>query len=231
MHRHRPLVLLTGFGPFPRVPNNATTLLVPQIAEAAERTFRDARFACHILPTEWGTGLAAVEHLYDRLKPSLALHFGVSGRANGFEIETCGRNLCSMSADAAGSLPLSTALSAAGPEFLPVTLPAAHIVERLRRRGIPAMLSRDAGGYLCNAVFYRTLDLGRRSVEPPRSGFIHLPASLVNERAYCRGPLPRCRMSWDDVVTGGLEIIATCLGRPSPAPLLQRPRVALAGRV
>ena len=33
----------------------------------------------------------------------------------------------------------------------------AHIVARLRRRGIPAFVSRDAGAYLCNAALYHSL--------------------------------------------------------------------------
>jgi pyroglutamyl-peptidase len=167
--------------------------------------------------------LAAVEQLYERLEPELALHFGVSGRATGFEVETRGRNRCSQSADAAGHLPGGPNLTVAGPEYLSVTFPAAHIVERLRRRGLPAMVSRDAGSYLCNALLYRTLEVARRGPEPPRSGFVHLPSTLVNERNPWRGPLPSCRLAWDDVVAGGLEIIAACLGRPSPpVPPLRR---------
>lgn len=222
----RPVVLLTGFGPFPTVAANATSLLVPRIAEAATRAFSGASITCHILPTEWGAGLSAVEHLYHRLAPSIALHFGVSGRAMGFEIETRARNLCSQSVDAAGRLPPARQLTVRGPEYLPATFPAAHIAERLRRRGLPAIVSRDAGGYLCNALLYRTLETAMRIPEPPRSsGFIHLPASLVNERNPWRGPHISCRMDWDDVIEGGLEIIAVCLGR-SPPHMPRMPRQA-----
>lgn len=218
----RPLVLLTGFGPFPTVAANATSLLVPRIAEAAGQSFSGVDFACHILPTEWGAGLSAVENLYHRLQPSIALHFGVSGKALGFEIETRAKNWCSQSADAAGLMPPARQISVRGPDYLQATVPAAHIAERLRRRGLPAMVSRDAGGYLCNALLYRTLQVARTTAEPPRSGFIHLPSSLVNERSPWRGPHVSCRMGWDDVVEGGLEIVAVCLGRPSPAPSVAR---------
>ncbi len=213
----RPLVLMTGFGPFPTVAANATSLLVPRIAEAAGRSFSGIDFACHILPTEWGAGLSAVENLYLRLQPSIALHFGVSGKAQGFEIETRAKNWCSQSADAAGLMPPARQVSVRGPDYLPATLPATHIAERLRRRGLPAVVSRDAGAYLCNALLYRTLQVARTTAEPPRSGFIHLPSSLVNERNPWRGPHVSCRMGWDDVIEGGLEIVAVCLGRPSPA--------------
>ncbi len=216
MPQERPVILLTGFGPFPGVPANATSILVPRIADAARRAFPRVTIAAHILPTEWSTGLRVVDALYADLAPEIALHFGVSGRATGFEIETRGRNRCNQTQDAAGQMPSLARLSPTGPEFLPSPLPAAHIVERLRRHGIPAMVSRDAGGYLCNALLYRTLEIARYSVVPPRVGFVHLPANLVNKRNPSRGPLPACRLTWDEVVTGGLEVIAACLGRPAP---------------
>ena len=80
---HRPTLLLTGFGPFPNVPANATAVLVPRIAQAAELAFPGVRIACHILPTEWATGLHRAADLYRQLRPTAAIHFGVAGRANG----------------------------------------------------------------------------------------------------------------------------------------------------
>jgi pyroglutamyl-peptidase len=225
MHIHRPTLLLTGFGPFPNVPANATAVLVPRIAEAAEQAFPGVRVACHILPTEWSAGLARVADLYRDLQPVAAIHFGVAGRAKGFEIEARGRNACAQSPDAAGLLPNGPRVSPWGPEFLASSLPIAHIVDRLRRRGIPAILSRDAGAYLCNALLYRAQELARSSPLPARSGFIHLPASLVNERYVNRGPLGRCRLDWDAVVDGGVEVISATLSQSAVA--LRRGRMRL----
>ena len=220
--QQRPVILLTGFGPFPTVAANATSVLVPRIAAAAQAVFPGTRIAHRILPTEWRSGLLLAETLYRDLQPSIALHFGVSGRATGFEIETRGRNRCSPSQDAAGLLPALACLNPAGPEYLACSVPAAHIAERLRRRGIPAQVSRDAGGYLCNALLYRAQELARGLPQAPRCGFIHLPASLVNERNPKRGPLACCRLSWDDAVAGSIEAIAACLGRASAPPLPAR---------
>ena len=220
MHSNRPTLLLTGFGPFPAVPVNATALLVPRVAEAAARAFPGVSIACHILPTEWGAGLAMAGDLYRRLRPAAAIHFGVSGRASGFEIEARGRNVCAQTHDAAGCLPDGPHVSPRGPEFLATSLPATQIVARLRRRGIPAVVSRDAGRYLCNALTYRAQELARDGNGAVRSGFIHLPASLVHERIATRGPSGNCRLAWDDVVTGGIEAIAATMGMgavPLPA--------------
>ncbi len=224
MPNDRPTILLTGFGPFPTIAANATSVLVPRIAEAAAEAFAGTTIVYRVLPTEWRAGLDMATDLYAEHRPVLALHFGVSGKASGFEVETRGRNVCSASKDAAGELPVLDQLSPLGPDYLTVTLPAAHIVERLRRRGLPAIVSRDAGGYLCNALLYRTQELARRHDLAVRSGFIHLPADLVNERNPARGPLPGCRLDWRDVIEGGVEIIAASLGRPA-APLRARMRV------
>ncbi|MGD9916202.1 MAG: pyroglutamyl-peptidase I [Hyphomicrobiaceae bacterium] len=214
----RPVILITGFGPFPTVAANATSILVPRIAETARQAIPGVAIAAHILPTEWETSLSLVHVLTQRLRPAVALHFGVSGRATGFEIETRGRNRCCLSEDAAGRLPTDVCLSAGGPEFLPATLPAAHIVMRLRQRGLPAQISRDAGGYLCNALLYRSLEIARRSNAPTRTGFVHLPTSLINERRPACEPRISGRLTWDDVVDGSLEILLATLGRRSGRP-------------
>jgi pyroglutamyl-peptidase len=219
----RPIVLLTGFGPFPGIGANATSILVPRIAEAARRAVPGVAIAAHILPTEWQLGLYQVDALIHELRPVVAIHFGVSGRSTGFEIETRGRNHCGESTDAAGRLPEGARVSAEGPEFLPATLPAAHIVARLRQRGLPAQVSRDAGSYLCNALLYRSLEAARRLVTPPRIGFVHLPASLVNDRRPDLEPRIGGRLTWDEVIDGGIDILAASLGRP-PVPATDTPR-------
>ncbi|MEZ5853727.1 MAG: pyroglutamyl-peptidase I [Hyphomicrobiaceae bacterium] len=220
---NRPTVLLTGFGPFPSVGANATSILVPPLAEAARAAFPGVRIESCILPTEWAASLNLLEALLDDTSPAVALHFGVSGRATGFEIETRGRNACSLSEDAAGLLPIDSCISAEGPDFLPATIPASHIVTQLRRRGLPAQISRDAGGYLCNALLYRSLELARRHGRPQRTGFVHLPATLVSERRPEREPRALVRLDWSGVIEGGLEIIRSTLGRPhAPAPESRR---------
>ena len=53
----------------------------------------------------------------------------------------------------------------------------------LRAEGIPAAASRDAGGFLCNHVFYALM---RASAERAgvRGGFVHVP--LLPEQALDR---------------------------------------------
>lgn len=227
MHTRRQSILLTGFGPFPGIATNASAELVGRLAASAGK--RLAGYTVHgaILPTEWRDGPLRLTRLLDELEPVLALHFGVSSHTDGFAIEMRGRNACSSSPDAVGEHPHSSLVLEHGPDSLPATLPVHHIVARLRRKGLPARVSRDAGGYLCNALLYHSLTHARRHPGGWRAGFIHIPDGLA-PRGAASGRRSRsgCRMSLDDAVEGSLEIIAASLGRPDlplPATAIEAP--------
>jgi pyroglutamyl-peptidase len=207
-------VLLTGFGPFPGVPVNATMRLVPMLAEAAPRAFPGVEFSTLLLATEWETAPARARHVLQETRPDLVLHFGVSGRARGFEIETRARNDCQLSADAAGFYPAGPRLAPEADAVLRATLPVHHIVGRLRALRIPAYASRDAGAYLCNALLWRSLEADREAARATRIGFVHIPASLGAGAAPLRGRSSgACPLTWEQARTGGLEIIAAGLGQ------------------
>lgn len=48
---------------------------------------------------------------------------------------------------------------------------AAEITSKIRRAGIAARISHDAGAYLCNATLYETLQRQKELA----AGFIHIP--------------------------------------------------------
>ncbi|MCL4765136.1 MAG: pyroglutamyl-peptidase I [Hyphomicrobiaceae bacterium] len=214
MSKLRPVILLTGFGPFPGVQENASAALVPELASQARKLFPGHHVEAAVLPTEWRAGPAAAAALIGELMPVAALHFGVSGKARGFVVESRGHNHARPICDAAGRLPSSDRLSPEGPDILAASVPAARIVERLRRRALPASLSRDAGGYLCNAVLYGSLERARQASRPMRCGFVHLPATLGLASAPFRAGV---RLDWPQAIEGGLEIVAAALGRPPRA--------------
>jgi pyroglutamyl-peptidase len=214
----RTVVLLTGFGPFPSVPVNATMTLVPRLAVAARTLFPGIHFLHAILPTEWDAAPDHVDKLVTRLKPDLVIHFGVSRRARGFEIEKRGRNVRALSPDACGAIPNDTCIAARGPHLRPSRLPVAEIVTRLHQRRVPAFQSWNAGTYLCNATLFHAL--GARSLRHVPTGFVHIPAELTPPGTAPEGgrrTSPGCPLTWTQAEAGGLEILATCLDRPSPS--------------
>lgn len=195
----RPTVLLTGFGPFPGIPVNATADLVPEIAKRARRRFKTFRIVSEILPTEWTAGLDRLDQLLQRHAPVIALHFGVDATAIGFEIETVGENVCAAREDACGALPNLDVVVARGAASLPVKLPVDAIIAALAEQGIPASASDSAGKYLCNAVLYHSLHSAEAS-PGRRAGFIHLPPDLEDSA-----------LSRDAAIAGALTIIGLCL--------------------
>lgn len=214
MHRRRPTVLLTGFGPFPGIPENATSRLVPELAHIARRVFPTHRFEPIVLPTEWDGAPTRLIQIYAELRPTVAVHFGVSSRARGFELETRGHNRTTCAPDAKGQLPAEPYLRRDGPDLRRGCLPVGLILARLHRRGIPAALSRDAGSYLCNALLYHSLDHAARMQPELRAGFIHLPAGLGDTTLPLRSQ--PCLLDWQQALAGGLEIIAASIRAATP---------------
>ena len=58
--------------------------------------------------------------------------------------------------------------------ILPSTLPLSAVRAALLEAGIPCHVSADAGGFLCNALLYHTLDACARLRPSSPAGFIHL---------------------------------------------------------
>lgn len=204
-------VLLTGFGPFPGVETNASSLLVARLAPRARRRFPDHRFAASVLPTEWERGPRRLDALLSRHQPDVILHFGVAARASGFEFETTARNACAAAPDASGAAPLTLLNAADGPVTRMASLPAAEIVARLTARAIPAQTSDDAGVYLCNAVLYRSLTWCEASPRASRAGFIHIPSTLAGAGSDGREPQPGCPLGWPDAIEGALIVLEHAL--------------------
>lgn len=209
-------ILLTGFGPFPGTPDNLTSRLVPELAKRAARRFRGHDIVSEIFPTEWARAPQRLNDLYAHHEPKLALHFGVSERAAGFNIETMAVNRCISAPDAAGSLPSAVHIHAGAAECLATRLPAEAIVARLTSLNIPASLSSDAGSYLCNTVFYGALRHAAAGPHGAIAGFIHIPTKLVAAGDTLHATTRP--FDWNVALLGSLEIIRVCLGlAPKPA--------------
>jgi pyroglutamyl-peptidase len=207
-------------------------VLIPILAKALPRLFPGVTFATDILPTEWAAAPKRTKALRLRYRPDLVLHFGVSGRARGIEVERRGRNVCALAPDARGATPNDVTLDENGPALRPSRLPVAEIVARLRQRQVPAFQSWNAGTYLCNATLYDAV--GAQTQRPEQVGFVHIPAALARPSHSDRQPVlrraaPGCPLSWEQAILGSIEIIATCLDRPGPSQAAIR-RV-LTGRI
>ena len=175
--RSRPRILLTGFGPFPGVPRNVSASVATETARLARQRHGGIEVLTAELPTEWRAGTRLLDLVLADVQPVLSLHFGVSRRATGLVIETRARNVAE-ALDASGCAPGEACLDPAGPEQRAVTIPTGRVVARLGATRVPALLSSDAGRYLCNAVLYRALGFHADGGGGGRAGFVHLPVDL-----------------------------------------------------
>jgi pyroglutamyl-peptidase len=205
--RDRTTILLTGFGPFLAVAENATGMVVPAMAKAASARFPHLHCVAEVLPTDWIAAPARLDELVRTHNPAIILQFGVSPRAKGFVIETRGRNERQPSVDASGSKPRASRIAEGGPKFLATSLPTKLIINRLHALGLPAVRSHSAGQYVCNALLYHRLwasACAAPAAPPPMTGFIHLPVNVPVTSASPK------TLTMDQAVAGGVEIINAC---------------------
>ncbi|WP_291157996.1 pyroglutamyl-peptidase I [Hyphomicrobium sp.] len=173
----RPTVLLTGFGPFPGVPINASGELARKLARMARRALPEFCFTVAVLPTEWNRAPRLIANLHERHRPLLALHFGVAAGAKTIRLETEAANVCRAASDAAGAHPAAAQLAEDGPAVRRSSIAAPSIAAALNAKGYPSSISNDAGGYLCNAVLYHSLAAAEARGDC-RVGFVHIPSDL-----------------------------------------------------
>jgi pyroglutamyl-peptidase len=169
----RPRVLLTGFGPFPGVADNPSAWLAETLARRAAPD-ADAELHARILPTAWQDA-RFMPRLYEEMQPRVMIHFGVSERARTFRIERSAHNRAARRADARGLMPSAPTIHADGADRFDTELPAAALAAHLRACGVPAASSRSAGSYLCNFLYYHSLDWSRRQADPRLALFVHIP--------------------------------------------------------
>lgn len=190
---------------------NVSGLLAETLAELAAEALPGWDVTARVLPTAWEEGPRVLQATLAEVAPRVAIHFGVSRKAAGFEIETRARNVAAGVADVNGRVrPRGPLDPACGPERA-ATLPAQAIVERLRGVGIPALPSRDAGDYICNAALWHSLALRSGA----RTLFVHIPAGLKAPGVAIPPRTAPSRLTWDAALTAGMEMmwLATRLPR------------------
>jgi len=179
----RPRVLITGFGPFPGVADNPSAWLAETLAE--QRRGSEFKLDARILPTEW-ENVALIPRLYRALQPHAMIHFGVSERAAAFSIERSAHNRVARQADARGAMPRGRTIREGAPSRFDTPFPAAALAAHLRRSGVAARTSRSAGAYLCNFLYYHSLNWAFRQETVPPVLFVHIPPLTKK-----RGPFNR----------------------------------------
>ena len=174
MPEHR--LLLTGFGPFPGVPENPTQ----RLAEALHgESFQGMRVVGAGLEVCFESIASQLSSLFDEHRPEAVLLLGVAVARDCIGLEGKAYNLREAGRpDARGKTyetphPLLPTHSLN--EALQTSVQRQDLLADLHKRGLPAELSEDPGRYLCNASFFHALHFTKSALQKPPSLFAHLP--------------------------------------------------------
>jgi len=176
-------VLITGFGRFPGAPFNPSAPLARAVARRRRPALADVRRIVHIFETSYAAVDRDLPKLLTQHKPDIVLMFGLAGRTNFVRIETRARNARSvLFPDVSGYQPMEREI-APGQAPLRGNAPFTRLFAASRASRTPTRLSRDAGRYLCNYVYWRALEASRSGT---LAQFIHIPPVARNPRRPAR---------------------------------------------
>ena len=210
-----PTILITGFGPFPGAPYNPTMKLVRALARLRRPALADTTIATHIFTTSYAAVDRDLPALIAQHRPDALLMFGLHGRAKAIRIETRARNALALLPDASGKVLRHGVIAPGSPAARRMPMPAQRLLAASRETGMPAVLSRDAGRYLCNYLCWRSAESSVRL-----AAFVHVPPVARFARpkkpheSFRVRPLPARRgvtgkrLSAADLLRVGEEVLA-----------------------
>jgi len=180
--RAQPRLLLYGFSSFGAVRQNPSALAVRSL----RKSFRGhARIQTAVFRVSYEAVKNRLAPLLEKGRFDLVIGLGVCAGSEEFRIETRASNQASsVLADADGKKKAGV-ISRRGPSFVRSSPGTNEIVRILNAKRFPAVLSRNAGDYLCNYAFYLTGLYARRSKSGVTFGFLHIP--LHSEYADKKG--------------------------------------------
>jgi pyroglutamyl-peptidase len=154
-------ILVTGFEPFGGSPVNTSQ----QIVEAVGGV---------VLPVSYARSAAALREAVRAADPDVVVCFGQADREM-ISVERFAHNLDGSESEDNDGVASSAVIDPDGPAAYRSTLPVDGILAALRAEDIPAEVSRDAGGFLCNHVFYALMRLLEEERPGTAGGFVHVP--------------------------------------------------------
>jgi pyroglutamyl-peptidase len=168
-------ILVTGFEPFGGEAVNASW-------EAARKLegWRHDGFAAvaRLLPCAYDASVENLIHEIETTRPEALLMTGQAARRAAISVERFARNLDdAAAADNDGVLRKTIRISDSAPARLEATASVSAIARAMKEAGIPARISTDAGGFVCNHLYFRALQYLRDQGSAVPAVFVHLPVT------------------------------------------------------
>ncbi len=183
-------VLITGFGRFPGAAFNPSAVIARQLARSRRPGLADVRLVGHVFPTSYAAVDRELRVLLSRYRPDVLLMFGVAPRSNAIRIETIARNIVARFPDATRFSPAGRAIVTGGAGPMRSRIPARRMLRALRERAPSSVLSRNAGRYVCNYLYWRALEAVSQPGGPEFAAFVHVPPVRASGRRRMTGRSP-----------------------------------------
>jgi pyroglutamyl-peptidase len=168
-------ILVTGFEPFGGETVNASW-------EAAQKLegWRHGDYvavAC-VLPCAYKGSVKKLISAIETLRPDALLMTGQAARRAVVCVERFARNLDDAAApDNDGAVRRALRISRGAPEWLEAAAPVRTVARAIKDAGIPARVSRNAGAFVCNHLYFGALRyLSEKRLAIP-AVFVHLPVT------------------------------------------------------
>lgn len=198
-------VLVTGFEPFNGGNVNPSSRLIEALSAGPPP---GVELETAVLPVAYARTADALRTAVRAAKPDVVICFGQADGRTGISVERFAHNLDGAEHSDNDGVAWVAEIDPAGPVAYRSTLPVDEIVAALRAEGIPARESRDAGGFLCNHVFYVLMQTLERERPQTRGGFVHVP--LLPEQALDAGA---ATMPLDALVRAACAVIGAVVSR------------------
>ena len=197
-------ILITGFGPFPGAPFNPTEALARRLAARRRPALAEIARHAHVFQTSYVAVDRELPALIRQHAPDVLLMFGLAARTPYLRIETQARNTVSMLVpDAGGRMLRARSIRAGEPAAAIGSAPFQRLVNAGRAARVPVRLSRNAGTYLCNYVYWSGIEARRQNGKPRVVVFVHVPN--IARKARPRGA--KRRITIDELVRAGEAIL------------------------
>jgi pyroglutamyl-peptidase len=165
-------ILVTGFDPFGGEPINPSWEAVRRLPDAV----KSIEIIKAQIPTSFGRSADVVRAAILEHDPDVVVCVGQAGSELGISAERVASNVNEgRIPDNDGKQPIDTRIRADGPAAYFTSLPVEAMVTAMKKTGIPAVVSNNAGAYVCNHLMYQVLYMIDHEFPGKRGGFVHVP--------------------------------------------------------
>ncbi|XP_058607131.1 pyroglutamyl-peptidase 1 isoform X1 [Onychostoma macrolepis] len=169
-----------GFGPFRQYVVNPSW----EAAKGLKMAGLGLGIEVHIkeIPVSYAKSQQVLDVIWQTMTPKVVIHLGIAPGAKGITLEQTGKNHCYKDRDVSGLCPDHHFCIEGGPERLDSIIDMRSLSKHLKSMGLDVIYSRDAGRYLCDFVYYYSLNRGQGKavlIHVPASGSLASPERLV----------------------------------------------------